>query len=194
MSNLPAVAALQPVAQALERLGVSYHVGGSLASSVHGVGRSTADVDIVADLHVRHVQEFVRQLQSAYYLDEAAVLEAIQTRRSFNLIHLATMVKVDVFAKEQTPFASNEMARAQPRALDVAPGARTFPVTSPEDIVLRKLLWYRAGGEVSERQWNDVQGVLKLQGTALDRAYMQHWAAQLGIGDLLERAVREVRA
>jgi hypothetical protein len=162
-----------------------------LASSVHGVARSTADVDVVADLQPGHVHEFVAQLQADYYVDEDAVLEAIQNRRSFNLIHLATMVKVDVFAKEPTPFGANEMAHAQPRALDVMPGARTFPVKSPEDIVLRKLLWYRAGGEVSERQWSDIQGVLKLQGTALDREYLRRWASELGIADLLGRALDE---
>ncbi|MGH2353963.1 MAG: hypothetical protein ACRDI2_04955 [Chloroflexota bacterium] len=191
MISPEATAAIVPVANVLEGLGVMYHIGGSVASSAYGFPRSTMDVDLVADLRAEHVRPLVEQLHPIYYVDENAVREAVQRQRSFNVIHLQTMVKVDVFVPRQTPFDRSALARARPLAVDVSEGARSFPFKSPEDLILRKLEWYRAGGEVSERQWNDVLGVLRVQGTALDQGYLQHWAEQLGLTDLLEQALSE---
>ncbi|MEW6743961.1 MAG: hypothetical protein AB1486_14515 [Planctomycetota bacterium] len=64
---------------------------------------------------------------------------------------------------------------------------------SPEDTVLHKILWYQKGGGVSERQWGDVLGILKVQRDQLDLGYMRHWAQSLGITELLERAIGEAR-
>ena len=188
-----AFAAMTPVVDALDQLAVRYHIGGSLASSAYGVPRATPDVDLVADLRPEHVDAFVGRLEAEYYLDRAGVLEAVRQRRSFNLIHLNTMIKVDVFVAEARPFDRQEQSRAQPQILDVAENARAFFVKSPEDLVLRKLLWSRAGGEVSERQWSDVIGVLKVQAKQLDRDYLAHWAAELELDDLLERAFAEAK-
>jgi hypothetical protein len=109
--------ALGPVADALERLGVTYHVGGSVASSQHGKGRSTLDVDVVADLRQVHVPPLVMALADDYYIDEGAIREALRLRRAFNVIHLATMMKVDVFVAGVSPFDREELGRAQIRAL-----------------------------------------------------------------------------
>lgn len=98
---------------------------------------------------------------------------------------------LDVFVPESHPFDRSELSRARPQTLDVAEDARAFFVKSPEDLVLRKLAWYRGGGEVSERQWGDVIGVLKVQAELLDRDHLTHWAAQLGLTDLLEGALAE---
>ena len=119
--------------------------------------------------------------------------EAVLQRGAFNLIHLETMVKVDVFVPAARPFDQQELNRARPQTLDVVEDARVFFVKSPEDLVLRKLLWYRAGGQVSERQWSDVMGVLKVQQQRLDGEYLAHWAAELEIIDLLERALTEAK-
>ncbi|MBM2811774.1 MAG: hypothetical protein HW416_2533 [Chloroflexi bacterium] len=175
--------------EVLEYLHVLYHIGGSVASSAYGSARSTADVDVVADLRATHVDELVRRLEADYYLNREAILEAISLKRSFNLIHLATMVKVDIFVPERSPFDEQEMRRAEPHRLDMSEGARTFLLKSPEDLVLRKLLWYRQGGETSERQWSDVLGVLKVQASRLNGPYLAQWAADLEIDDLLERAL-----
>ena len=191
LSPPDALAALTPIVDILERLGVRYHIGGSLASSAYGRPRATADVDLVAELRTEQVGALVQQLQGRYYVEQAAVREAVQTRRSFNCIHLDTMIKVDVFVPEDRHFDAQEMSRARPQALDVAADARAFFVKSPEDLVLRKLDWYRAGGEVSERQWSDVIGVLKVQAGRLDREHLTHWAAELKLTDLLERALAE---
>jgi hypothetical protein len=173
----------------LERLGVRHHIGGSLASGVHGVPRSTVDVDLVADLHAGQIASFVQQLAENYYLDEETAREAVRSRRSFNLLHLDTMTKVDIFIPEGRPFDEQEMSRSRPQTLDTGMQARSFFLKSPEDVVLRKLDWYRLGGGVSERQWSDVLGVIKMQADQLDRAYLNRWAAELGLNELLERAL-----
>ena len=185
--------ALGPVVDALEQLSVRYHIGGSLASSAYGVPRATADVDLIAEIRPEQIDAFVSQLQATYYVAPESVAEAVSLRRAFNLINLETMIKVDVFVPEARPFDQQELSRARQQTLDIAEGARTFFVKSPEDLVLRKLSWYRAGGELSERQWSDVVGVLKVQRERLDTGYMVSWAARLEIVDLLERALAEAK-
>jgi hypothetical protein len=180
---------LTVVADALEQLGVRYYVGGSVASTVYGVRRSTADIDIVADLGAEHVGPFVSLTEDRFYVDAGAALEAIQLGLSFNLIDLRSAGKIDVFIMQRQPFSHSEMDRAQ--AHQLAPDSRAFPIASAEDIVLRKLLWYVATGEQSERQWSDVVGVLKVQAPRLDREYLRQWAADLGVVRLLERAASE---
>lgn len=182
------VATLLPVIEALEGLGVTYHIGGSLASSAHGTPRSTRDIDVIADLGPEHAGPLVAMLEPTYYVDEDAVREAIRRRGSFNVIHLGTMLKVDVFASQRHPFDQSVLARARCEKLGDTQDAPDVFVASAEDIVLRKLQWFRAAGESSERQWEDVLGVLTVRKGSLDTAYMQEWAERLGILDLLERA------
>ena len=133
--------------------------------------------------------ELVSRLESTYYVDLDAAIEAVRQRTSFNLIHADTGLKVDIFVPERHAFSQQELARARLDTLDPSPEARQFFVKSQEDLILRKLLWFRAGHEVSERQWSDVLGILKVQGDRLDHAYLDQWAAQLSLTDLLERAV-----
>jgi hypothetical protein len=183
-------AALDPVADAFETLGVAYRVGGSVASSALGVARTTLDIDLVADLRAAHVAPLVERLQADYYIDGDMIQDAIRRRGSFNVIHLGTMMKIDVFVLGARPFDRAAFARfiSEPLGDD---RERSFPLTTPEDIVIHKLDWYRLGGGVSQRQWADVVGVLKLQGNALDRAHLERWASELGVADLLARAFAE---
>lgn len=185
------LAALSPVIDVFEHLRIAYHIGGSLASSAHGIPRTTVDIDLVADLRAEHVAPLVEQLREAYYVDEQMIHKALARRGSFNLIHLATMLKVDVFLPKERPFDREAACRAAPHALDEAADARTFYLASAEDVILTKLEWYRAGGEVSERQWNDVLGVMKVKAQALDFVYLERWAEQLDLADLLARALTE---
>lgn len=173
----------------LERLGVRYQLGGSLASTIHGVPRQTHDVDVVAELRSEHAAALAAALGDAFYLDPERIRHAVATGTSCNLIHLASGVKIDLFPLGETPFDQEELARSQRVELGDPP--RAVPVKSPEDTVLRKLLWFRAGGEVSDRQWSDVVGVLRTQGAQLDAGYLDRQAASLGVAGLLARARRE---
>lgn len=187
MNTSQILAAITPVVEALEQLGAPYHIGGSVASSIYGILRATIDVDLVADLRLEQVRPLVKQLEAAYYIDEDMIRDAIRHRSSFAVIHLDTMLKVDIFIPKSRLFDQEELRRVQQEVL--AEGTRPFNVASPEGTILNKLEWYRMGGEVSDRQWNDILGVLKVQGTHLDMAYLQRWSASLNVTDLLERAL-----
>ena len=191
MTSSDLLSALGPVVAALDALGVRHYVGGSLASSAHGVPRASIDADVVADLRHEHVVPFVRRLEAAYYVDENRARAAVEARRSFNLIHLETMFKVDVFVTKRRPYDLEALERAQPEALDDSGDSPRFMTASREDIVLAKLEWFRAGGEVSERQWGDVVGVLRTGWPDLEQDYLRRWAVAIGVGDLLARALAE---
>jgi len=182
--------ALDPVVEALEELGIPYQIGGSVASSAYGAARSSLDVDIVARLHSEHIGQLVDRLGSDYYIDAEMIADALARRSSFNLIHLETMLKVDVFIPKDTPYAREAFGRSRSDTLHVA-SHRSFIMATPEDVVLNKLEWYRRGGEISDRQWGDIVGVLKVQGDQLDMTYLRRWAEQLDLLDLFERALEQ---
>jgi hypothetical protein len=190
MTDSDLVAALRPVADAFDALDVRYFLGGSVASSAHGIARASLDADIVAGLEPGHVDSLVDRLASAYYIPVDRLRSAVATRSSCNFIHLATMFKIDVFVSKGRPFDRQAFERARRHAIDEAPDAPRFPIASPEDTVLAKLEWFRLGGETSERQWWDVVGILKVTEDA-DRTYLRRWAASLGVADLLERALAD---
>ncbi len=194
MTHPDAITAVGPVIGHFERLNVPYYVGGSLASSAYGKPRTSIDADLVADLTLEHVKPLVEGLQEDYYVSVTAVRDAVARRTCFNVVHYATAFKVDVFAMKARQYDREALGRARPEAIDEdSPGFR-FMLAAPEDTVLSKLEWFRLGNEVSERQWLDVLGVLAVQGDRLDRAYLDHWAAVLGVADLLARAQREAHA
>ena len=185
------LAALDPVVKAFEKIGVSYYLGGSVASSAYGIARATLDVDLVADLSAQHVNSLTEMLKSDYYIDKEMILDAIKRHSSFNLIHLETMLKVDIFIIRDRPYDGVAFQRKRKDTLDEEQGAAEFYLASPEDIILNKLEWFQMGGKVSERQWHDVLGVMKVQRELMDKEYLRHWAKKLGISDLLEQAFRD---
>lgn len=178
------------VTQTLETLGIPYAVGGSLASSVHGVMRSTLDVDIVADMRLEHIQPLVAALSKEFYADDEMMRDAIEHQSSFNLIHYETAFKVDIFIRKARAFDQMQLERRRMSVITTDPEQSVY-VTSPEDVILSKLEWYRMGGEVSDRQWRDVLGVLKTREGELDLNYLRKWANELKVIDLLERALQE---
>lgn len=184
------LAAIVRVVRAFDALGVDYFVGGSVASSLFGEPRLTVDADLVASLLGRHAEPFVKELAGEFYADLPAITSAIQNQSSFNLIHLETMSKVDVFVNGRSPFGVAQFARRQKKSVGQETPLELY-FASAEDTVLAKLDWYRKGGEVSDRQWRDLLGVLKVQANALDEEYMKHWADQLGVKDLLLRALNQ---
>jgi len=178
------------VASAFNAAGIRYFLGGSVASALYGEARSTRDIDFVAAMFPPQVGPFVGALGNEFYADAQAIAEAVASRRSFNTIHLDTMVKVDVFVFKGDPFGRSQFSRRAGKQLSPC-DSPLISVASPEDTILAKLQWYRDSGSVSDRQWNDVLGMLKVQGAALDRAYLDEWARELGLADLLRKAIEE---
>ncbi len=179
------------VTQVFERLGIRYAVGGSFASSLHGVMRSTLDVDIVADMRLEHIAPLVEALSPDFYADDEMMKDAITHHSSFNLIHYETAFKVDVFIRKERAFDQAQLERRALAVIGMDPETSLY-ITSPEDTILAKLEWYRMGGEVSDRQWRDILGVLKTRAGELDLPYMRLSAVTLNVTDLLDRALREV--
>lgn len=186
----PAQVVLQ-VVTLLDQLGIRHHIGGSIASARRGTYRATEDVDVVIDIASKDLDGIERAFGPDFYLSRSAMDEALERRSSFNAIHLESGFKVDFFVVGHRPFDREEMRRASPEIL--FEGSAPVITKSIEDLVLRKLEWYRAGGEASELQWRDVLGLLSV-GSSLDDAYLDEWARELGVEDLLSRAREQVRS
>ena len=182
--------ALRLLLKAFGDLQIEYRIGGSVASSTYGRARSTLDVDLVANLEWEHFEPLCSVLGAEYYMDAGAIREAIHRQSSFNLIHLETMIKVDVFLLGPGPYDRESFRRGSRESIgdlvDVA-------FCTAEDMILRKLEWFRAGGGISDRQWADVLGLLQVQAESLDQDYLTRWARELGLADLLDRALEEAR-
>jgi nitrogen regulatory protein PII-like uncharacterized protein len=170
------------VIDVLEQLGVIYMVAGSFASNFHGVPRMTQDADLVVELDEPGAIQLVRELDQDFYVSEEAAREAVQLRRLFNAIHLATGFKVDLVIKKDRPFSDTELARRTGGNL----AGRRVSFASAEDTILTKLEWSRDAA--SDRQVADAQGIIQIHGASLDWSYLERWATELGVRDLLDRA------
>lgn len=181
-------AVLSEITRVLEEMGIDYVVVGSFASSMRGMYRATADVDLVADINPAQIKPLVTALQENFYLDEQAVRRAVAQHRSFNAIHFDSIFKVDIFVPLESDFSRQQLARRQLEKIapDIEQG---IYVATAEDTILAKLKWYRAGGEISDAQWTDVLGIIGTQGTDLDMAYLREWADTLNVRELLEDAL-----
>jgi hypothetical protein len=180
------IEALLPLIKACDQLGMSYYIGGSVSSSLHGQPRRTQDVDVIVGISPAQVHSLFQLLQQEYYLDEQALADAVRRGLVYNVLHLGTMMKVDLIPLKQRAFTWEEARRAQPQVLEA--GTPPLKVATAEDAILTKLEWFYMGGRSSARQWNDILGILKRQGITLDRAYLRQWAETLNVRDLLEQA------
>ena len=179
------------VLAALDRLEIGYLVGGSVASSIHGISRPTLDLDIVVDLKPEQVDDFAAALAPTFYADVEAMREALRLRRAFNVIHIPTSFKFDIFPLKDDTYSQTAFERRHYEfSMSFGPPIELF-VACPEDTILRKLEWYRSGGETSERQWNDLRGVARVNRDRLDYEYLRQWAAHLHVDDLLETLLAE---
>jgi len=182
--------ALKPVINIFEKLSIPYYIGGSIASSIYGIARATMDIDIVAKIEIHHIPGLKQHLKNDYYIDEDMIMEAIRNKSSFNLIHLETVLKIDVFIYKDESYQRHALQRKLKDTLEDNSDTSFF-FSSPEDIIINKLIWYKMGGEVSDRQWLDVIGVIKVQGDSLDKNYLKDWSQKLQILKLLNKAFNE---
>jgi hypothetical protein len=183
--------ALQPVIDLFSEFDIPYYVCGSLASSAYGVSRSTQDIDLVSKIERDIAGVIYERLKDKYFLDLSMMFEAISNRTSFNLIHLDTLLKIDIFILRDEQYHRSTFGRIKEDSLEQHENAIRVFVASPEDIIISKLLWYRASNESSERQWLDVLGVARVQNERLDIAALKNWAQELHLTDLLLRVFHE---
>ncbi|MBE9190745.1 hypothetical protein IQ230_10340 [Gloeocapsopsis crepidinum LEGE 06123] len=178
------------IAAIFDKLAIPYLIGGSVASSILGEPRATLDVDFVADLQLSHVSPLLVAMGKDFFIDEGMVTEAIERQSSFNVIHLESMQKADIFLLSNQPLAQSEMQRRQQLIITQNPERQAW-LPSAEDIILQKLIWYRMGGGVSDRQWRDVLGVLKVQADKIDINYLTQWAETLNLIEMLTQALQQ---
>ena len=150
------------------------------------------DSDIVADFREEHIAPFVAALKAVFYVDDEMIRDAIRAHRSFNVIHLQSLFKVDIFVAKDREFDRLQIARRSAYLLSTERNQSAY-VASAEDTILAKLEWYRMGDEVSDRQWKDILGVIKVQADKLDMEYLQRGANLLKVADLLERALNAAK-
>ncbi|MGE5344093.1 MAG: hypothetical protein ACM3SY_21715 [Candidatus Omnitrophota bacterium] len=183
--------ALGPVVAVFDKIGILYYIGGSISSSIHGIPRSTMDIDIIADIKPEHIEALYLALEPDYYIDKDMIREAIKNHSSFNIIHFNSMMKIDIFILKKREFDKEAFRRKKLDAQDIKGDRFEYFISSPEDIILSKLEWFKMGGEVSERQWRDIIGVLKVQGNNLDMEYLEKWIGRLNLTDLWNKLLKE---
>ncbi len=173
---------LAKIVEALDAAGIKHMVTGSFASTFHGEPRMTRDIDVVIDPDETSIALFVEQFDTdVFYIDDAA--SATERRDMFNVIDVTTGWKVDLIIRKDRAFSEEEFRRRVPTVIG---GVATF-VASAEDTILSKLEWSTRSG--SERQLRDVVAVIQVQRSTLDFDYLNHWATQLGVADLLQAAL-----
>lgn len=182
--------AFEPLRSALEQAGIRYAIGGSWASTAFGEPRFTNDVDIVVEFTEQNLERFLANMPDTFYVDAAEALTAIRRGRPFNVIYMPMAFKFDFFPAAAFTLGMEELARAIYLA-DTGLSKAPAPFVTPEDILLAKLHWFRLGGEVSEVQWRDIQGIVRGCANTLDSGYLQQGAAKVGVRDLLDKALNE---
>jgi len=183
---------VREVAGVFDRLAIPYALGGSVASSVHGINRFTRDADLSAEPFPGREGEFAGSFGPDYYLSVPAIRDAVRDRSCFNIINTSTGFKIDVFVRKDRAFERSAMERRLSVMLPDLPEQPMSFVTA-EDAILFKLEWYRLGNEALDQQWKDIIGILKVQGGKLDETYLDRWAAELKVTDLLAKARQEVQ-
>lgn len=168
---------LRRVVETLERLGVKYLVSGSIATIFYGEPRFTNDIDIVVQLPMKQVGDFLRAFpEDEYYSDIEQARVAVREKRQFNMIHPASGLKIDIIVPAMDDFDRSRFARAK----RVHPGENfEADFASPEDVIVKKMQFYAEGG--SEKHLRDIAGVLRISAESIDRNYISGWAEKLGV-------------
>lgn len=170
------VGPLREIKALLEAAGIPYMVVGSFASTIHGEPRTTQDLDIVIDPTPEALEHFLVHIDmDAFYVDLDTARDALRRRAMFNLIDMRSAWKVDLVMRKDRAFSREELARrAEQEVLGVL-----VPTASPEDTIIAKLEWAKQGA--SDRQLNDVAGILRVRRGSLDLGYIAQWVEALGL-------------
>ena len=192
MNNVEEIAILQTLIDTLDKLNIAYAIGGSMASSVYGAVRFTQDADITVEPFSAVADKLYRTVKKDFYISKNAMNYAVQNHTSFNVIHLTTAFKIDIFVMANDEFRKQIFSRRKKLPLGES-SEKPLSFVSPEDIVLLKLDWYKKTDCSSERQWSDILGVLSVRGSEIDIEYLKSWAGKLGVDKLLEKAVSDSR-
>ena len=183
--------ALEPAVKALDEFSIGYFIGGSIASSAYGIARATMDVDMILNIAPFQVKPFVDKLKGEYYIDIEMINDALVNKSSFNILHLDSMLKIDFFILKDQTYPLNSFQRRIQSSLNDSDDSIKVFLSSPEDIIISKLEWFKLSDESSERQWSDILGVVKVQKNNLDKEYLKHWAIQLDLFSLLQKAFEQ---
>jgi hypothetical protein len=181
---------VREIARIFDSLGIPYALGGSMASSIHGIGRYTRDADMTAEPFPGKEKVFAESFSEDWYVSLSMIEDAVRRRASFNVINTSTGFKIDVFIRKDVPFEISAMRRRFPFTPS-EDAAAAIILHTPEDVILFKLQWYQMGNRSIDQQMRDIVGVLRVKAGLLDEAYLDHWAADLGVTDLLEQARQE---
>lgn len=190
MSEQREIAVLERLTDVLEALGIPYAIGGSIASSMYGTVRFTRDADIGVLSFTPAADRFYDLLKGEFYINELAMQQALAYSSNFSIIHFATAFKIDLFILGPSEFEQQILLRSRiVRLGESQEGDLCF--VSPEDVILLKLRQLNEPDANQEQQWDDIQGVLLVQGEALDLEYLETWARRLDLSGLLDRAFGE---
>ncbi|UCD52459.1 MAG: nucleotidyltransferase [Phycisphaerales bacterium] len=190
MSEMREIQVLKRLAEVLDALGIPYAIGGSIASSMYGTVRFTRDADIGIYPFPSVANKFYEMLKDEFYVNEQAMQEALSCCGSFNIVHFETAFKIDLFLLGPSDFEQQLVVRSKVVRLGESPESDLCFV-SPEDVILLKLRRLNESDGFSENQWDDILGVLAVQGRALKFEYLNDYARVLGVEQLLERAIAE---
>jgi hypothetical protein len=182
--------ALADLLAVLDELGIAYALGGSMASSVYGKVRFTEDADIAVEPFPSLADTLVKRLSPQFYVSLQAVQQAMIHRSSFNVIHVTAAFKIDVFIRNETPFQKQLLQRRRQVSIPGLSDTKVWAVC-PENILLLKLDWYKQGGCTSQKQWNDILGLIAVQKDKLEMPQLTRWAKELKVLDLLEKALQK---
>lgn len=179
------------VVQVLDALEMHYFVTGSAASSIWGEPRFTNDIDIVVIFPFSKIKLFCAAFPaSEFYVSEEMIIDAVRHCSQFNIIHPISGFKADIIIADRSPINQSRFARARLAHSDIAGG--NVKVSSPEDVIIKKLDFYSQGG--SEKHVRDITGILKRQGDQVDRRYIDHWVSELGLTDTWRMILERVQS
>jgi len=177
-------ALLAAIVGALDAAAIPHMIVGSFASAFHGEPRTTQDLDLVIDPTGDQLERLLAALDpERFYVDPEVARDALGRRAMFNIIEIATAWKLDLVIRKARAFSIEELRRREAvTVLGVA-----VQIATAEDVIISKLEWSRAGG--SDRQLEDVAGIVRVRAEGLDRAYVDHWVRALGLDVQWRRAL-----